>query len=130
MKTLIENILILFKRFDIPIILFFVAVLTVIGIYKGWIYIIGLITLAIIGVAIFVVAMLVKDYLDEKQTKIKSPYFKFFIVRLTWVSLFALVFSLVIKLSLLLQLTKHPETRGLSKQHGSWTTEHGPRIKV
>ena len=98
MKTLIENILILFKRFDIPIILFFVAVLTVIGIYKGWIYIIGLITLAIIGVAIFVVAMLVKDYLDEKQTKIKSPYFKFFIVRLTWVGLFALVFSLVIKL--------------------------------
>ena len=98
MKTLIENILILFKRFDIPIILFFVAVLTVIGIYKGWIYIIGLITLAIIGVAIFVVAMLVKDYLDEKQNKIKSPYFKFFIVRLTWVGLFALVFSLVIKL--------------------------------
>ena len=98
MKTLIENILILFKRFDMPIILFFVAVLTVIGIYKGWIYIIGLITLAIIGVAIFVVAMLVKDYLDEKQTKIKSPYFKFFIVRLVWVVLCALMLVSILKL--------------------------------
>ena len=83
---------------DILWVLFFAVILTIIGIFKGWIYIIFLIVLAVIGIVTYVVAMLVKDYLDEKQTKIKSPYFKFFIVRLTWVGLFALVFSLVIKL--------------------------------
>ena len=97
-KTPIGKILILFKWFDIPVTLFFVAALTIIGIFGSWAYVIFLIVLAIIGIAAFVVAMLVKDYLDEKQTKKKSPYFKFFIVRLTWVGLFALVFSLVIKL--------------------------------
>ena len=57
-----------------------------------------MIVLAVIGIVTFVVAMLVRDYLDEKQTLKRSPYIKFFIVRLIWVSLFALVFILVIKL--------------------------------
>ena len=65
-----------------------------------------LIVLAIIGIVAFVVAMLVNDYLDEKQTKIRSPYFKFFfkifpkfyIVRLIWLGLFVLILISVLKL--------------------------------
>ena len=106
MKTLIENMLILFKRFDIPIILFFVAVLTVIGIFGSWAYVIFLIVLAIIGIAAFVVAMLVNDYLYEKQTKIRNPYFKsflkfipiYYIVRVFWLGLFVLILISILKL--------------------------------
>ena len=78
-KTLIGKILSLLKWFDIPITLFFVAVLTIIGIFGSWAYVIFLIVLAIIGIAAFTVAMLVNDYLYERQTKIRSPYFKFFL---------------------------------------------------
>ncbi|MBC8304326.1 MAG: hypothetical protein H8E55_52270 [Pelagibacterales bacterium] len=97
-KTVIGKILTLFKWFDIPLTLFFVGILTVIGIFGSWVYAIGLIVLAIIGITSGVVAMLLGDYLDEQQDLKKNPYFKFFIVRLVWVVLFALMFISVLKL--------------------------------
>ena len=96
--SLIGKILILFKWFDIPITLFFVGILTVIGIFGSWVYAIGLIVLAIIGIASGVVAMLLGDYLDERQELKKNPYFKFFIVRLVWVVLCALMLVSILKL--------------------------------
>ena len=66
-KTVIGKILTLFKWFDIPLTLFFVGILTVIGIFGSWVYAIGLIVLAIIGITSGVVAMLLGDYLDEQQ---------------------------------------------------------------
>ena len=88
----------LFKWFDLPITLFFVAVLTAIGIIGSWAYVIFLIVLMVIGTGAFVVAVLVGDYLDEKQELNKYPYFKFFIVRLVWVGLAALIFISILKL--------------------------------
>ena len=58
----------------------------------------GLILLVIVGLIAGTVAMFVGDYLDEQRNLKKNPYFKFFIVRLVWVVLFALVFFLIIKL--------------------------------
>ena len=105
-KTLIGKILILFKWLDIPITLFFVAALTIIGIFGSWAYVISLIVLAIIGIAAFTVAMLVNDYLYEKQTKIRNPYFKsflkfipiYYIVRVFWLGLFVLILISILKL--------------------------------
>tara|TARA_B100001123_G_C14614311_1_gene751118 strand:+ start:240 stop:554 length:315 start_codon:yes stop_codon:yes gene_type:complete len=56
----------------------------------------ALILLVIVGIIAGVVAMFVRHYLDEK-TKIKNSYIKFFITRLTWVGIIALVFFLFIK---------------------------------
>ena len=105
-KTPIGKILILFKWFDIPVTLFFVATLTIIGIFGSWAYVISLIVLAIIGIAAFTVAMLVNDYLYEKQTKIRNPYFKsflkfipiYYIVRVFWLGLFVLILISILKL--------------------------------
>ena len=91
---------------DVIWVLFFVAILTVIGIFGSWAYVIFLIVLAIIGIVAFVVVTLVRDYLDEKQTKIKNPYFKsflkifpvYYLVRLSWLGLFVLIGILILKL--------------------------------
>ena len=56
----------------------------------------GLIILVVVVILAGVVAMFVRDYLDEK-TKIKNSYAKFFITRLTWVGLIILVFFIYIK---------------------------------
>jgi hypothetical protein len=96
--SLIGKILILFKWFDIPITLFFVGILTVIGIFGSWVFVIVLIVLMVIGMVSSFVAILVGDYLDEQQTLKKNPYFKFFIVRSVWVGLFALVSISILKL--------------------------------
>ena len=65
---------------------------------SGWFVAIffGLIALAVILLLAGVVAMFVREYLDEK-TKIKNSYAKFFITRLTWVGLIILVFFIYIK---------------------------------
>ena len=97
-KSVIGKILTLLKWFDIPLTLFFVAVLAVIGFFGSWVYVFWLIILAIIGIVSGGVAMILGDYLDERQELKKYPYFKFFIVRLVWVGLFALVFISVLKL--------------------------------
>jgi len=44
------------------------------------------------------VAMFVKDYLDEKQSKIRNSYIKFFITRAALVGAVILMFFLVIKI--------------------------------
>ena len=72
--SLIGKILILFKWFDIPITLFFVGILTVIGIFGSWVFVIVLIVLMAIGMVSSFVAILVGDYLDEQQTLKKNPY--------------------------------------------------------
>ena len=51
---------------DIFWVLFFVAILTVIGIFGSWAYVIFLVVLAIIGIAAYVVVMLASEYLYEK----------------------------------------------------------------
>ena len=98
MKKSIGKILTLYKWFDIPLTLFFVSAFALIGIFGSWVYVIGIIVLTIIGSASGVVAMLLGDYLDERQELKKNPYFKFFIVRLVWVGLFALVSISILKL--------------------------------
>ena len=96
--SLIGKILTLFKWFDIPITIFFVSVFALIGFFGSWVYVIGIIVLTIIGSASGVVAMLLGDYLDEQQDLKKNPYFKFFIVRLVWVVLCALMLVSILKL--------------------------------
>ena len=84
---------------DIFWVVFFIAILTIIGIFGSWAYVIFLFVLAIIGIAAYVVVMLVSDYLYEKQTKIKNPYFKsflkifpiYYLVRLSWLGLFVII---------------------------------------
>lgn len=91
---------------DIFWVLFFLAILTIIGIFGSWAYVIFLFVLAIIGIAAYVVVMLVSDYLYEKQTKIKNPYFKsflkifpvYYLVRLSWLGLFVFIGILILKL--------------------------------
>ena len=91
---------------DVIWVLFFVAILTVIGIFGSWAYVIFLIVLAIIGIVAYAVVMLVSDYLNEKQTKIRNPYFKsflkifpmYYLVRLSWLGLFVLIGILILKL--------------------------------
>ena len=96
--SLIGKILTLLKWFDIPITIFFVSVFVLIGFFGSWVYVIVLIVLMVIGLASGLVATLVGDYLDEQQTLKKNPYFKFFIVRLVWVVLCALMLVSILKL--------------------------------
>ena len=91
---------------DIVWALFFVAIIALIGILGSWTYVIFLIVLTIIGIIAFVVVALVRDYLYEKQGKIKNPYFKsffkifpmYYIYRLAWLGLFVLIGVLILKL--------------------------------
>jgi hypothetical protein len=97
-KTITGRILTLCKWFDIPLTLFIVAVFSVIGFFGSWFFVIAIIVLAIIGTASGVVAMLLGDYLDEQKELNKNPYFKFFLVRLVWVALCALMLVSILKL--------------------------------
>ena len=91
---------------DIFWVLFFLAILTIIGIFGSWAYVIFLFVLAIIGIVAFVVVTFVRDYLDEKQGKIRNPYSKsflkifpmYYIYRLAWLGLFVLIGILILKL--------------------------------
>jgi|TARA_Y100000031_G_C8082827_1_gene320500 hypothetical protein len=96
--SLIGKILTLFKWFDIPITIFFVSAFVLIGIFGSWVFAMWLVVLAIIGIASSVVIVFLGDYLNEQQGLKKYPYFKFFIVILVWVVLFALIFILVLNL--------------------------------
>ena len=96
----IKNI---FKNEEFYIVLFFIGAFGLIAWFKGggdsdWFFAIffGLIILVVVVILAGVVAMFVRDYLDEK-TKIKNSYAKFFITRLTWVGLIILVFFIYIK---------------------------------
>ena len=100
---LIEKIKNILKNEEFYIVLFFIGAFGLIAWFKGggdsdWFFAIffGLIILVVVVILAGVVAMFVRDYLDEK-TKIKNSYIKFFITRLTWVGLIALVFFLFIK---------------------------------
>ena len=91
---------------DIVWVLFFVAIIAIIGFFGSWAYVIFLIVLAIIGIVAFVVVTFVRDYLDEKQGKIRNPYSKsflkifpmYYIYRLAWLGLFVLIGILILKL--------------------------------
>ena len=97
-KTIIGKILTLFKGVDIPITIFFVSAFALIGFFGSWLFAMWLVVLVIIGIASCVVVVFLGDYLNEQQGLNKYPYFKFFIVILVWVGLFALIFVLVLNL--------------------------------
>jgi amino acid transporter len=104
MKIDWEKIKNIFKNEEFYIVLFFIGAFGLIAWFKGggdsdWFFAIffGLIILVVVVILAGVVAMFVRDYLDEKQTKIKNSYAKFFITRLTWVGLIILVFFIYIK---------------------------------
>ena len=59
---------------------------------------IGFFFLFVILLIAGLIAMFVKDYLDEKQSKIRNPYIKFFITRAALVGAVILMFFLVIKI--------------------------------
>ena len=101
---LIEKIKSLLKNDGFQIALLVIGVLAFTGWYKsggdfegavGFIIAIVffLIVLFIAGFA----AMFVRNYLDEKQTKIKNSNAKFFLTRLTLVGVAALIFFIFIK---------------------------------
>ena len=100
----IEKIKSLLKNDGFQIALFVLGAFAFIGWYKtggdfegavGFIIamVFFLIVLFIAGFA----AMFVRNYLDEKQTKIKNSYAKFFLTRLTLVGVAALIFFIFIK---------------------------------
>ena len=100
---LIEKIKNLLKNEEFRIALLVIGAFGLIAWFKGggdsgWFFAIffGLILLVVVVILAGFVAMFVRDYLDEK-TKIKNSYFKFFLTRLTFVGLVALIFFLFIK---------------------------------